>query len=87
MIKRGWFTDVRSEASSAGRKGVHSVGNLWPLLEGDVVPRVSPVVRLDDCHAAVDRVPEGDPVLLVRPEVHGVVKDALGVVAVRLRDN
>ena len=78
---------MRSEASSAGRKGVHSVWDLWPLLEGDVVPGVTAVVRLDDRHAAVDRVPEGDPVLLVRPEVHGVVKDALGVIAVRLRDN
>ena len=76
---------MRPEASPAGREGVYSVGDLWPLLEGDVVPRVAPVVRLDEGHAAVDGVAERDPVLAVRPEVHGVVEDALGVVAVRLR--
>ena len=77
---------MRPEASSARRKGVHSLWDLGPLLEGDVVPGVAPVVRLDDGHPPVDRVAERDPVLLVGPEVHGVVKDALGVVAIRLGD-
>ena len=72
------------EAGAAGGEGVHPVGDLWPLLEGDVVPRVAAVVRLDERHAAVDGVAERDAVLPVGPEVHGVVEDALRVVAVRL---
>merc|ERR1719471_464909 len=72
------------EAGAAGGEGVHPAGDLWPLLEGDVVPRVAAVVRLDERHAAVDGVAERDAVLPVGPEVHGVVEDALRVVAVRL---
>ena len=49
------------------------------------MPGVAPVVGLDEGHPAVDGVAERDPVLVVvGPEVHGVVEDALGVVAVGL---